>query len=241
MQILVTAGNTQTPIDRVRSITNIFTGKTGTLIALEAWRRGHSVCLLTSHPEVVPNLVPDFAPLPGTWEMHAYRTFDDLERLMRETIAGTKFDAIVHCAAVSDYRVEGVYAPPLGVSFDPTRATWNTTEGEPPLVEVSAGKVKSHHAELWLRMVPTAKLIDRIREAWSFRGKLVKFKLEVGVNREDLIEIAAHSREQSGADFIVANTLEEMTRLAFIGDREGEFEEVVRMSLPRRLLEKLEA
>ena len=39
MNLLVTAGNTQVAIDRVRCITNIFTGRTGTAIALEAYRR----------------------------------------------------------------------------------------------------------------------------------------------------------------------------------------------------------
>ena len=41
MNLLITAGNTQTPIDRVRCITNIFTGRTGAQVALEAHRRGH--------------------------------------------------------------------------------------------------------------------------------------------------------------------------------------------------------
>ena len=53
MNVLVTAGNTQTPIDRVRCITNIFTGRTGARIAVEAHRRGHAVTLVTSHPRVV--------------------------------------------------------------------------------------------------------------------------------------------------------------------------------------------
>jgi phosphopantothenate-cysteine ligase/phosphopantothenoylcysteine decarboxylase/phosphopantothenate--cysteine ligase len=52
MHILVTAGNTQAPIDDVRCITNIFTGHTGTRIALAAYSRGHSITLLTSHPEL---------------------------------------------------------------------------------------------------------------------------------------------------------------------------------------------
>ena len=43
MNILVTAGNTQVFIDQVRCITNIFTGRTGAAIAVEAYRRGHSV------------------------------------------------------------------------------------------------------------------------------------------------------------------------------------------------------
>src|SRR5438034_5962598 len=46
MRILVTAGNTLVPIDRVRCITNIFTGRTGARIALHAQERGHDVTLL---------------------------------------------------------------------------------------------------------------------------------------------------------------------------------------------------
>ncbi len=53
MNLLVTAGNTLVPIDRVRAITNVFTGRTGASIARCAWERGHTVTLLTSHPEVV--------------------------------------------------------------------------------------------------------------------------------------------------------------------------------------------
>jgi phosphopantothenate-cysteine ligase/phosphopantothenoylcysteine decarboxylase/phosphopantothenate--cysteine ligase len=47
MNILVTAGNTQTPIDKVRCLTNIFSGETGARIAIEAARpsRRHSVRL----------------------------------------------------------------------------------------------------------------------------------------------------------------------------------------------------
>ena len=51
MKLLVTAGNTLVPIDSVRGITNVFTGRTGAGIALHAYRRGHHVTLLTSHPE----------------------------------------------------------------------------------------------------------------------------------------------------------------------------------------------
>ena len=79
MRILVTAGNTQTPIDQVRCITNIFTGRTGTQIALAAHRHGHSVCLVTSHPEVVRHFTMHDLE-PGSWEVRPYRTFDDLAR-----------------------------------------------------------------------------------------------------------------------------------------------------------------
>ena len=43
MNILITAGNTAAPVDRVRVVTNIFTGRTGAEVARTAWMRGHRV------------------------------------------------------------------------------------------------------------------------------------------------------------------------------------------------------
>ena len=54
MNLLVTAGNTLAPIDRVRGLTNIFTGRTGAAVALHAHGRGHRVVLLTSAPRRPP-------------------------------------------------------------------------------------------------------------------------------------------------------------------------------------------
>src|SRR4051794_30356423 len=98
MNILVTAGNTQVPIDRVRCITNIFTGKTGAGIALRARDAGHTVTLLTSHPEVVAELRPQVSP-PVRWTVRPYRTFEELRGLLEEAIRPGGPDAVIHCAA----------------------------------------------------------------------------------------------------------------------------------------------
>jgi len=218
MKILVTAGNTQTPIDQVRCITNIFTGRTGAKIALEAARQGHDVHHLTSHPEVLTALAGE-TPAPPL-RVSSYRTFDDLSDLMARTIPGGGFDVIIHAAAVSDYTLAGVFAP-----------------GPSGLVDVAAGKVKSSHPELWLKLTPTAKLVDRIRDPWGFRGRLVKFKLEVGPSEEELLAIAEKSRLQSQADFMVANTLEGCNEWALVGPFAGRYERVSRAELARRVLE----
>ena len=183
MNILVTAGNTQAPIDKVRCLTNIFSGRTGGRIAVEAVRRGHVVTLCTSHPEVIAEIAGDCRLTAERWQLRTYRTFDELSDLLETTIPGGGFDAIIHCAAVSDYAVTGVFA----------------AEDKGVLVNVASGKVKSHHAELWLRLTPTPKLVDRIRQPWSFTGTLVKFKLEVGVSDAELAAVAERSRRQSGA------------------------------------------
>ena len=72
MRILVTAGNTQAPVDRVRCLTNIFSGRTGTRIALEARQHGHTVGLLTSHPEVVRDLAPPGSLIAKQWHVGRY-------------------------------------------------------------------------------------------------------------------------------------------------------------------------
>ncbi len=202
MNILVTAGNTLVPIDRVRCITNVFTGRTGAGIARFAWERGHTVTLLTSHPEVAE------APVSDRWVMLRYSTFADLRDLMAEFVRGG-LDVVIHCAAVSDYLAEGIYSPAPGTHFRSDRGRWESEDAAgPTLIDRAAGKVKSDEPELWLRLVRTPKLIDCIRRDWNFRGLLVKFKLEVGVRDEQLLAVAEHSRTHSGADLMVANTLE---------------------------------
>src|SRR5438552_2929873 len=106
MNLLVTAGGTVVPIDRVRCISNGFTGRTGARIALHAHGRGHGVTLLTSHPDTVERL-GQAVPADARWHVRRYRTFDDLQNAMAECLTGGGFDAVVHSAAVSDYRVDG--------------------------------------------------------------------------------------------------------------------------------------
>jgi phosphopantothenate-cysteine ligase/phosphopantothenoylcysteine decarboxylase/phosphopantothenate--cysteine ligase len=220
MHVLVTAGNTQTPIDRVRCITNIFTGRTGARIAAEAHRRGHAVTFLTSHPEVIDEPAPD----PARWRVVPYRTYDDLDRLMGELIPSGRFDAVIHAAAVSDYSVAGVYADPAPGA---------------PRLDVT-GKIRSRHGELWLKLVPTAKLVDKVRGEWGFRGVLVKFKLEVDVSETELLEVAERSRVQSAADAMVANAMETRHEWAYLGVRGGPYERLTRGELASRLLAAVE-
>jgi phosphopantothenate---cysteine ligase (CTP) len=240
MNMLVTAGNTKVLIDRVRCLTNIFSGRTGASIALHAHRRGHHVTLLTSRPEAVGEMKAADADLSQRWTTLQYDTFEDLQNGLQERITVTPPDVVVHCAAVSDYLSAGIYAPAPGTRFDTMRLNWEKDRGPPALLDRAAGKVKSDEPELWLRLVRAPKLIDRIRPDWRFRGLLVKFKLEVGGTDADLLDIAERSRRQSGADLMVANTLEDASRHAFLGPLAGEYQKVSRAELPARLLEALE-
>jgi phosphopantothenoylcysteine synthetase/decarboxylase len=237
MHILVTAGNTLVLVDRVRCLTNIFTGRTGAAIARCGHLRGHRVTLLTSNPDALP--APDSHT--DRWSLRTYRTFDDLRELMATILRSDPPDVLVHSAAVSDYLAEGVYAPDELTQFQTEGGLWQSNGASPPrLVDRAAAKVKSDEPELWLRLVRAPKLIDLVRSEWNFRGIVVKFKLEVGVGDEKLLEVAESSRRHSGADLMVANTLEGSHQYAFLGPLDGSYQRIEKSELPLRLFEELE-
>jgi phosphopantothenoylcysteine synthetase/decarboxylase len=233
VNVLVTAGNTLALIDRVRCITNVFTGRTGAAIATCARQRRHSVTLVTSHPDTAGGV----SECEG-WSVRPYRTFEDLRDRLAELIPSGGFDAVVHCAAVSDYLSAGVYSPAQGTTFDDGSGRWL---GDAAMIDRLAGKVKSDEEELWVRLRRAPKLVDRIRREWGFRSVLVKFKLEVGLADEALLKVAENSRVQSDADLMVANTLEGASSYAFLGPLQGRYQRVERADLAGRLLEAIEA
>ncbi len=239
MNILITAGNTQIPLDNVRVITNIFSGRTGAYIARAASERGHKVSVLTSHPEHLTGL-PDHHDPDRRTTIIPYKTYDDMASALEHATRAGGFDAIVLSAAVSDYLCAGVFAPTDGTTFDGTNRTWERPEGPPTLAPVSGGKIKSEEPELWVRLTRAPKLVDKVRTQWGYHGVLVKFKLEVGITDEDLLQIAEASRTHSDADFMVANTLEGAATHAFIGPVAGNYQKVSRRELPDRLLNLIE-
>ncbi|MCX7666285.1 MAG: bifunctional phosphopantothenoylcysteine decarboxylase/phosphopantothenate synthase [Gemmataceae bacterium] len=217
LRILITAGNTQAPLDTVRCVTNIFTGKTGFNIAWAAAQRQHEVTLLTSHPEPIPENPP--------FRFACFQTFHDLENLLESFLFEQFFDVVIHAAAVSDFLCDGIFSQ-------------NPDTGE--MIDVSAGKIKSSHPNLWIRMKPAPKLIDKIRTVWDYQGYLVKFKLEVGIEDSELLAIAETSRVQSQANLMCANTFEGRHDWAFLGPIEGTYHKIPRSELATRLMNEIE-
>lgn len=213
MRVLVTAGSTIVPIDQVRVISNIFGGKTGTAIAEYFFSQGDEVTLITSNPSLVKFSSSKLKIIP-------FRTYDDLISKMEKEIKDGGFDVVIHSAAVSDYYVADVYI--------------KNEDGTLSLVDKN-NKISSTHDSLFLEMKPTLKIVDLIRSPWGFTGKLIKFKLEVGITDEELIAVAKKSRKTSNADFIVANCLEWSSRYAYIINRKGNYIRVSRRAIAVKL------
>ena len=240
MNVLVTAGNTQSPIDRVRCLTNIFSGRTGAALAVAAWNRGHTITLLTSQPNALQEFGIDPESPGERLAVQAYRTFDDLANALQAQMRGHRFDAVCHSAAVNDYLPAGAYSLAAATFFNARTSEWEGRGAVPKLAEQKAGKIKSTEPELWLRLVRAPKLIDRFRSPWGFEGILVKFKLEVGIADAELLEIAEFSRNQSAADLMVANTLDGAKHCAYLGPLAEGYERIARPELSERIVLAIE-
>ena len=198
-RFLVTAGNTRERIDAVRDWGNIFTGNTGFAIAQALSALGE-VDLLTSNLAHLADLsspaTADRHPIHGS----AFRTHADLKAALSSAMSAHRYEAVFMTAAVSDYAPARVFAVVERRPRPGGGEEWVVADAQ-------AEKVKSHHARIAVLGEPTEKLVDLFRTAWGHQGLLVKFKLEVGVSREELLRIGEASRRASGADYLVANAL----------------------------------
>jgi phosphopantothenoylcysteine decarboxylase/phosphopantothenate--cysteine ligase len=92
-KVLITAGPTVEKIDPVRIITNISTGKTGTLLASELVSAGAKVTLVYGPGIAVPPKGAKVIPVKTVTEM-----FNAVKKELRK-----KFDVVILAAAVSDF------------------------------------------------------------------------------------------------------------------------------------------
>jgi len=95
-RILITAGPTWVPIDNVRVISNIATGKTGILLAQNLQDLGAKVTLVLGPAES--------CCLNKQIRLIRFRFFEDLRKIISAELKSKKYNILIHSAAVSDYR-----------------------------------------------------------------------------------------------------------------------------------------
>jgi len=177
LRVLVTAGPTWVPIDAVRHLSNFSTGGTGLHLARAFAVAGAEVTLLHG-----PGRARPAAEDRDRMEVVDFVTFEELHELVRARVGSREYEALIHVAAVSDYR-------PAAVAVE---------------------KRASGQREWLLRLTPTPKIVDEVKRL-DPNIFLVKFKLEAGRTPEKLIEIGRESRARSAADLLVANDLRLLT------------------------------
>ena len=200
MNVLITAGGTIAPIDDVRQIANVSTGRLGASLAEAALDHGADVWYLHTPTALRPfdrlarfdldadpaaeaarlrtvharwqTLRDRYHPIPlGTGTMAEYTA------RLRELLLNQPLDVAILAMAASDY------AP-----------------------VANPGKLSSDADELVIRCARLPKLIAEVRDL-APTVYLVGFKLAAGVPLADLIDQATRANQINRADLTVANDL----------------------------------
>lgn len=180
MRCLVTAGPTWEPVDGARRLTNLSTGRLGGELANALAMAGHEVVLFLSESATWR------APLAAM----TVRPFTTTASLL-QALEGEASDvplAVFQVAAVSDFSV-GSRARRVGPN------TW---------VPETAGKPSTAGGSLWLELVPTPKILPRLRD-WFPCAHLVGWKYEVDGDRETAIQRGREQILSARTDACVVN------------------------------------
>jgi len=101
-KVLITAGPTWVPIDKVRVISNIASAKTGILLAELARELRADVTL------ILGPVGEDY--LGSSIKVKRFYYFDELHSLVKKELRENKYDIVIHSAAVSDFKTKKVFS-----------------------------------------------------------------------------------------------------------------------------------
>jgi phosphopantothenoylcysteine decarboxylase/phosphopantothenate--cysteine ligase len=181
LRVLVTSGGTAEPIDGVRVITNLSTGRTGALIADRLAGAGHEVVHLRAGGSARASRVA---------REETFTTFADLDASLGRALAGEHFDAVVHCAAVGDFGVAEVHAAGR-------------------VLAGGGAKLDSDSAPV-IHLKTHPKLVDGLRgRSRNAAVRVVAFKLTRGAGAGESAEAVRSLFAHSQADLVVHNDLAE--------------------------------
>jgi len=204
MNVVVTGGGTLAPIDEVRSITNLSSGRFSAAIT-EAWlARGATVVHIHAPGALLPFRRDAHLDLDVADEALAAE-HDRLDALRRRYQAARDRLQLVPLRAgtVSEYAtmLERILrSGPIDVAM----LAMAVSDYEPVAVR---GKLGSDEESLRLDCRRTPKVIRHVRD-WAPGVFLVGFKLLVGSDPEELIQRAECDCRTNRADLTVANDLE---------------------------------
>ena len=202
MNVVVTGGGTIAPVDDVRLMTNISSGRLAAAISEAFLDRGASVWHVHTPSAQLP-----------LWRFARYAIdaadpsaeLDRLVRLRQRWLNQRDRLRLIPLekGTVSDYAttLKKVFdTQPIDVSI----LTMAVSDFEP---EPYVGKISSDAESLIVRCRPTPKVIRSVRD-WAPSSYLVGFKLLSNVSPEELIRRAGDAGRVNRADLTVANDLE---------------------------------
>lgn len=181
-KVLITCGPTWVPIDDVRIISNKSTGELGQTIAIDCAKAGAKVKLLEG---------PVIFPLKtGKVRVKRFYYYDEFLKLVRAELK-TKYDVIIHAAAVSDYKLKKPFPKKLASSLN----------------------------KVTVELARTQKIIHLFKQK-SSKIFLVGFKLGSHVTEKTSHSLSKELFTKAKCDLVVANTVIGESYHAYVIDKD---------------------
>lgn len=181
VKVLITAGGTQEPIDTVRTITNLSSGRTGISLAEYMSQMGFDVTLIQAHGTAKAEHVS---------HRDYFTSFASLDAQLKKYLAENDFTHVIHAAAVSDYSVDSIEVD--GKKYRP--------------LEIK--KVSSDSENMNVHLKRNHKIVDRLKDYSKNKNvKVVAFKLTSHATDEQKKAAIEKLFKGSHADFVVHNDL----------------------------------
>jgi phosphopantothenate---cysteine ligase (CTP) len=204
MNVVVTGGGTIAPIDDVRAITNVSSGRFSAMITEACLARGATVWHVHAPLAQLP-----FQRL-AQLDFEAANPAGETARLAQLRQDWLRSRARLHLVALTEATVSN-YAARLeqvlrSQAIDLAFLAMAVSDFEP---EPFPGKLDSHARETVIRCHPTRKVIQSVRD-WNPRVYLVAFKLLSRVPQDALIREAENACRTNRADLTVANSLQSL-------------------------------
>jgi phosphopantothenate---cysteine ligase (CTP) len=172
MRIVITGGPSSEPIDGVRSITNQSTGELAVLLAKRFRESGSNVELFLGRRSIFRT----------SWARF-FDTNEDLERLLGEVSKREEVHAVLHAAALADFKVANILV-----------------EGH----EQAVLKIPSAATAIQLHLVPKSKIIARLRQLFP-EAFIVGWKFELDGSPADVISKGIQQMEKYATNACIVN------------------------------------
>lgn len=190
MKILITGGGCREYIDSVRVVTNSSTGRTSAVLADELTRKGNEITLITAENAIKPQ--------DSSIKQIFFQTGEELAAAIKAELTSSRYDAVIHAAAVSDFVPDTI-----------------TINGKTVRAGKNAPKLHSGD-EMIVSFRASPKIADNLH-GWASRGgnanaKVVCFKLTNNADESEKTRAVTKLFGHSGADFVVYNDLSEITK-----------------------------
>ena len=177
MNVLITTGPSWEPLDGMRRLTNASTGRLGTVLADAFARAGWKVELFRG--ETSSHVLP-----PREARVETFSTNDDLTQRLARRAQGPTPDAVLHAAALCDYRTVRI--------LDSCGRT------------VKDAKTATRDGRMTVELEPAAKVLPRLR-GWFPHSRIFGWKYKLDGDRIRAVARARRQIRAAATDGCVVN------------------------------------